>query len=154
MKILHASSELYPLIKTGGLADVLGALPFAQQQRGDDVRVVLPYYRQVREALPDTTEVAARDTFGGHVVVRYADYQGVGLYLVDAPHLYDRGGNPITTKTISTTATTSSASACSAGRPRRWPAAWMKHGARPMCCTPTIGKPAWRPLIWPLGAWM
>ena len=53
MKILHASSELYPLIKTGGLADVLGALPFAQQQRGDDVRVVLPYYRQVREALPD-----------------------------------------------------------------------------------------------------
>ena len=94
MKILHASSELYPLIKTGGLADVLGALPFAQQQRGDDVRVVLPYYRQVREALPDTTEVAARDTFGGHVVVRYADYQGVGLYLVDAPHLYDRGGNP------------------------------------------------------------
>ena len=45
MKILHASSELYPLIKTGGLADVLGALPCAERQRGDGVRVVLPYYR-------------------------------------------------------------------------------------------------------------
>lgn len=94
MKILHATSELYPLIKTGGLADVLGALPFAQAEQGDDVRVVLPYYRAVREKLPFTAEVARRDTFGGYVVIRFAQYQNVGLYLVDAPHLYDRGGNP------------------------------------------------------------
>lgn len=94
MKILHAASELYPLIKTGGLADVLGALPFAQAKQGDDVRVVLPYYRAVREKLPFTAEVARRDTFGGCVVIRFAPYQNIGLYLVDAPHLYDRGGNP------------------------------------------------------------
>lgn len=94
MKILHAASELYPLIKTGGLADVLGALPFAQAEQGDDVRVVLPYYRRVRELLPFTAEVARRDTFGGYVVVRFAQYKGIGLYLIDAPHLYDRGGNP------------------------------------------------------------
>lgn len=53
MKILHATSELYPLIKTGGLADVLGALPFAQQRHGDDVRVVLPL-------LPTSAPNAAR----------------------------------------------------------------------------------------------
>nr|WP_244773206.1 glycogen synthase GlgA [Alysiella crassa]UOP06948.1 glycogen synthase GlgA [Alysiella crassa] len=94
MKILHAASELYPLIKTGGLADVLGALPFAQAEQGDDVRVVLPYYRAVREKLPFTAEVARRDTFGGYVVIRYAQYQNIGLYLIDAPHLYDRYGNP------------------------------------------------------------
>lgn len=94
MKILHAASELYPLIKTGGLADVLGALPFAQAEQGDDVRVVLPYYRQVRQQLPYTAEVARRDTFGGHIVIRYAPYRNIGLYLIDAPHLYGRDGNP------------------------------------------------------------
>lgn len=94
MKILHAASELFPLLKTGGLADVLGALPFAQLQRGDDVRVVLPYYPKVREALPDVAEVAERNNFGGRIVIRYADYNGLGLYLIDAPHLFDRGGNP------------------------------------------------------------
>lgn len=94
MKILHASSEFYPLIKTGGLADVLGALPFAQSALGDEVRVVLPYYHAVRQLLPFTAEVARRDTFAGYVVIRYAQYQGIGLYLIDAPHLYDRHGNP------------------------------------------------------------
>ena len=94
MKILHATSELYPLIKTGGLADVLGALPFAQQKRGDDVRVVMPYYRQVREAFPETVEIASRDTFGGYVTVRFATFNEVGIYFVDAPHLFDREGNP------------------------------------------------------------
>lgn len=94
MKILHAASELFPLLKTGGLADVLGALPFAQLQRGDDVRAVLPYYPKVREALPDAAEIASRDNFGGHIVIRYADYNGLGLYLIDAPHLFERDGNP------------------------------------------------------------
>lgn len=94
MNILHASSELYPLLKTGGLADVLGALPFAQQQNGDNVRVILPYYRTIREQLPFTAEVFRSDAPGGHAVIRFAEYRGIGLYLIDAPHLYGRGGNP------------------------------------------------------------
>lgn len=94
MKILHATSELYPLIKTGGLADVLGSLPFAQKALGHDARAVLPYYRHVRDLLPDAALVAERDTFGGHIAVLYAEYNGLGLYLIDAPHLYDRPGNP------------------------------------------------------------
>lgn len=94
MNILHAASELYPLIKTGGLADVLGALPFAQRHGGDDVRVILPYYRTIRHQIPYTAEVARCDTPGGYAVIRYAEYRGLGLYLIDAPHLYDREGNP------------------------------------------------------------
>ena len=94
MNILHAASELYPLLKTGGLADVLGALPFAQQQNGDNVRVILPYYRRIREQIPFTSEVFRCDSPGGYAVIRFAEYQGLGLYLIDAPHLYDRDGNP------------------------------------------------------------
>lgn len=94
MKILHVASECYPLIKTGGLADVLGALPIAQNVAGDDARVVLPYYPQVREKVPEAVEVARRATFAGEVVFRYAVFNGVGLYLLDAPQLYERPGNP------------------------------------------------------------
>ena len=42
MKVLHAAAEVFPLIKTGGLADVVGALPKALIAQGADVRLVLP----------------------------------------------------------------------------------------------------------------
>ncbi|HYD42245.1 MAG TPA: glycogen/starch synthase, partial [Anaeromyxobacter sp.] len=44
MKILFVSSEVAPFAKSGGLADVAGALPKALRRRGHDVRVVLPLY--------------------------------------------------------------------------------------------------------------
>ena len=94
MKTLHICSELYPLVKTGGLADVLGALPFAQKQAGMDVRVVLPMYPSVAEKIGETGHVAYHHTFAGDIEIRYADYNGVGLYLIDAPQLYRRDGNP------------------------------------------------------------
>ena len=94
MKTLHICSELYPLVKTGGLADVLGALPFAQQQSGMDVRVVLPMYPSVAEHVGETGHVAWFHTFAGDIEIRYADYHGIGLYLIEAPHLYRRDGNP------------------------------------------------------------
>lgn len=49
MRIAHLSAEVAPLAKTGGLGDVLGALPWAQQQLGHDVSVWMPLYRQVSE---------------------------------------------------------------------------------------------------------
>ena len=94
MKTLHICSELYPLVKTGGLADVLGALPFAQKQAGMDVRVLLPMYPSVAEKIGETGHVAYHHTFAGDIEIRYADYNGVGLYLIDAPQLYRRDGNP------------------------------------------------------------
>lgn len=94
MKILHICSEMYPLIKTGGLADVMGALPFAQQALGNDVRVLIPYYPQVADKLGETVEVASLGTFAGHVTIRFADFNGLGVYVIDAPHLFHRFGNP------------------------------------------------------------
>ena len=94
MKILHVCSELYPLLKTGGLADVLGALPQAQNQIGLDARVLLPAYPAIIAGIQNTQVVAEFDNFAGHVVLRYGEYNDVGIYLIDAPHLYGREGNP------------------------------------------------------------
>lgn len=44
MQVLHVCSEMFPLLKTGGLADVVGALPAAQIAEGADVRVLLPAF--------------------------------------------------------------------------------------------------------------
>ncbi|AOF52609.1 starch synthase [Rodentibacter caecimuris] len=94
MKVLHVCSELYPLLKTGGLADVIGALPFAQKQIGIDARILLPAYPAICRGIGETHIVAEFDNFAGHVVLRYGEHKGVGVYLIDAPHLYDREGNP------------------------------------------------------------
>ena len=48
MKVLHVCSELYPLLKTGGLADVMGSLPFAQKEIGIDARIP-PFRRGFRK---------------------------------------------------------------------------------------------------------
>lgn len=90
MKILHTCSEMYPLIKTGGLADVMGALPYYQQAQGNDVRVLLPYYPQVAEKLGETVEVATFGTFAGIVTIRFSYFNGLGVYVIDAPHLFAR----------------------------------------------------------------
>lgn len=90
MKILHICSEMYPLIKTGGLADVLGALPYAQQSLGNDVRVVLPLYPQVAEKIGETVEVATIGTFAGAVTLRFAYLNGLGVYVIDCPYLFNR----------------------------------------------------------------
>lgn len=94
MKVLHVCSELYPLLKTGGLADVMGALPFAQKEIGIDARIVVPGYPAMMAGVPNTVVVAEFHNFAGHVVLRYGEYKGVGIYLIDAPHLYAREGNP------------------------------------------------------------
>ena len=50
MRIVHAASELYPYIKTGGLADVVGALSVALAGRGHEVTVLIPGYRAVMDS--------------------------------------------------------------------------------------------------------
>ncbi len=94
MQVLHVCSEMFPLLKTGGLADVVGALPAAQIAEGADVRVLLPAFPDVRNGIPDTSLVAEIDSFAGRVGLRYGTYHGVGIYLIDAPWLYDRPGSP------------------------------------------------------------
>src|SRR5579872_2608293 len=51
MRIAHLSAEVSPFAKTGGLGDVVGALPKTLAELGHDVSVWMPYYRQARETL-------------------------------------------------------------------------------------------------------
>lgn len=94
MQVLHVCSEMYPLLKTGGLADVLGALPAAQIAEGIEARVLLPAFPDILSGVSELQVVAQRDTFAGHMRLLYGHFNGVGIYLIDAPHLYDRPGSP------------------------------------------------------------
>lgn len=54
MQVLHVCSEMFPLLKTGGLADVIGALPAAAQiAEGIDTRVLLPAFPDIRRGVVD-----------------------------------------------------------------------------------------------------
>lgn len=96
MRILHVCAEFFPLLKTGGLADVTGALPVAQSKLALDVRLLLPAFPAIRQGFTEGALhlVAQRDTFAGTVSILYGDYHGIGVYLIDAPHLYNRAGSP------------------------------------------------------------
>ncbi len=99
IKILFTASEAQPLIKTGGLADVAGSLPKALGALGLDVRLVMPAYPQaVERAIPLET-VATFKVSGISEPVRILEQKEEGkihVYLVDAPSLFSRPGNPYT----------------------------------------------------------
>jgi starch synthase len=92
-KALFVVSECAPLVKTGGLADVAGALPGALAQHGVAVRVLLPGYRVVLGQIGKAKVVATyKDLFGGTAKLRACTVAGLDLLILDAPHLYDRDG--------------------------------------------------------------
>ncbi len=96
MRVLSVTPEFFPLIKTGGLADVAGALPLALAPLGVDMRTLLPAYPAVTAALPEAEPVLGLgELFGGPARLLAArTAEGAGLFLLDAPHLYARPGNP------------------------------------------------------------
>jgi starch synthase len=103
MRVLQVSAELFPFLKTGGLADVAGALPPALATVGQDVRVLLPGFPAIFAGLRDAVAVAAMDAPWGERVVLLrghlaADAAGTAdrlpAYVIEAPALYDRPGNP------------------------------------------------------------
>lgn len=94
MRVLHVAAELYPFVKTGGLGDVVAALPPAIARCGADVRLLLPGFPALTSGLE--MDEAGRRSAGGAVTLRRARIPGSGLpvYLVDSPELFDRPGNP------------------------------------------------------------
>ena len=96
LKILLASSEVAPLAKTGGLADVAGALPKALKSLGHDVRVVLPYYSmsnkkklKVKEEIPVMgVPIAEREQKASVMSTLLADQ--VPTYLIKQDKYYNR----------------------------------------------------------------
>ena len=93
--VLAVASEIYPLIKTGGLADVAGALPAALKPEGVQVRTLVPGYPAVTKRLrkAETVHVFA-DLFGGPARLLACRPAGLDLLVLDAPHLFNRPGGP------------------------------------------------------------
>jgi len=97
MRVLHAAAELFPWVKTGGLGDVVAALPPALAALGIDVRLVLPGFTAFLDALPLSEVTRVRTPFAAERVrIALADLpeSGVRAYLVDHPAFYDRPGSP------------------------------------------------------------
>ncbi|MFN3845755.1 MAG: glycogen synthase GlgA [Paracoccaceae bacterium] len=94
-RVLSVASECVPFIKTGGLADVVGALPSALASVGWEMRVLIPAYRALRPLLAQLTQVGQEPgLFGGTATIHAGRVEGIDLLLLDAPHLYDRDGGP------------------------------------------------------------
>ena len=97
LKILFATSEIAPLIKTGGLADVSTALPVALRAIGIDVRVLLPGYTQVLSQLGECKVLSTFDALTGFPVARLLSAKmanDLPLLVLDCPSLYQRDGGP------------------------------------------------------------
>ena len=94
-KILFVSSEVYPLIKTGGLADVCGSLPIALSELSQDIKLILPRY----QALKITEEVrflctVRVDNRNVNILETRLPGTQVTVYLVDYPSYFNLPGNP------------------------------------------------------------
>jgi starch synthase len=98
MKVLFATSEAIPLVKTGGLADVSGALPIALRQVGVDCRLLLPGYPSVLSGLDDLTEVAAlpglANNAEGRLLAGSLPGSKLIVYVLQLPEAYERPGGP------------------------------------------------------------
>jgi starch synthase len=93
--VLSVASEVFPLAKTGGLADVAGALPPALAAEGVAVRTLLPGYPGVLAKLGEAGAVHAWPALqGGPARLLAARAAGLDLLVLDAPHLFGRPGNP------------------------------------------------------------
>jgi starch synthase len=98
MRVLFVASEVYPLVKTGGLADVSRALPMALARMGVDVRLLLPAYPCALEQLSRRHIEASFDEIlgvpGGRLIAGHLPNTDLPVWLVDAPGLFDRDGGP------------------------------------------------------------
>ncbi|MDA3913073.1 glycogen synthase GlgA [Oleiagrimonas sp.] len=96
MKVLSVASEIYPLIKTGGLADVVGALPLALRSQGIQVRSLIPGYPAVMQRTPRCHKVVRTyaTLMGGPASIVATQIDDLELFILHAPHLFDRPGGP------------------------------------------------------------
>ncbi|RWB07910.1 MAG: glycogen synthase GlgA [Mesorhizobium sp.] len=95
MQVLSVTPEIFPLIKTGGLADVTGALPIALAAKGVTVRTLIPGFPTVMAAFKKKRAVLQYPLLqGGKASVHSVQLAGLELFVLDAPHLFDRPGGP------------------------------------------------------------
>ncbi|GAA0533906.1 starch synthase [Rhizomicrobium palustre] len=95
LKVLSVVSEAYPLVKTGGLGDVAGALPSALAPHGVEVTTFLPGYPSVMKALRDAVVLHSYDSLFGEKAQILSGWAGkLKLIVLDLPGFYDRPGGP------------------------------------------------------------
>jgi starch synthase len=95
VKVLSVSSEVFPLVKTGGLADVAGALPPALAHFGIAVQTLMPGYPAVMARIEGGETVREYDALlGAKARLIAARVDGLDLIVLDAPELFDRPGGP------------------------------------------------------------
>jgi starch synthase len=100
MNILSVASEVFPLIKTGGLADVAGALPIALAGHGMHMRTLVPGYPAVMQRLAEVEVLATfEDLLGEPARILAAMHEGLDILVLDAPGFFDRTGGPYTDAT-------------------------------------------------------
>ena len=96
IEVLSVASEAYPLIKTGGLVDVVGALPSALAPHGVSMRVLVPGYPKVMDALGSNGREVYYfgDFFGGEARLIAGRAKGLDVIALEAHHLFTRPGSP------------------------------------------------------------
>lgn len=97
MNVLFAASEAYPLIKTGGLADVAASLPRALLKLGHQVRILIPAYKTVLEKQQGQLKLLAEVIIDAQPIKIWQTrlpHSRVSVWLVDLPLFSERGGNP------------------------------------------------------------
>ncbi|BFM50999.1 glycogen synthase GlgA [Marinomonas sp. THO17] len=98
MKILFAASEIYPLIKTGGLADVAGALPLALRNKGHDVKLIMPAYQGILEKVdPILRSINLGNPFGVgdlRILETRIKENNTPIWLLQCQALYERDFGP------------------------------------------------------------
>ena len=101
LRVLHVGAEIFPPLKTGGLADVLGALPAALRRAGADARVLLPAFPALLTALRGVRKVATLTAPWGGAPARLLSghfdapaLAGLPVYLLQHEALFGRPGNP------------------------------------------------------------
>jgi len=95
LRVLAIASEIFPLIKIGELADVTGALPIALKSEGVEVRTLVPGYPCVMNSLGLVEGILhLPNFFGADARLLWATSCELGLFVLDAPHLFARAGNP------------------------------------------------------------
>jgi starch synthase len=98
IRVLAVASEICPIIKPGGLADVVGALPAALTAHGIETRTLVPGYPDVMRAIPAAEKIRDwPEFFGGPACLLGGSHEDLDLLVLDAPHLFARPGNPYVT---------------------------------------------------------
>ncbi|MDK1385352.1 glycogen synthase GlgA [Sinorhizobium sp. 8-89] len=97
MNILSVTAEIFPLVKTGGLADVASSLPKALTAHGIHTRSMVPGYPSVMQALTGASPIRQYDClFGERATLVAGRADGLDILALDAPGFFDRQGGPYT----------------------------------------------------------